>query len=290
MSFRASAPHGLSAPTLGLGVRYVLGTTATCFLIQHLFFPAFFQDQFPVGKGLLLFSLSNNAVSHGHVWQFISYAVLHEGFLHFALNMLVVFFLGRDLEDHFGTRSFVLLYVLCAILGGAGWLAMSEIMYSGGAHRCIGASGATFGIIGAFAAAFPRRELTLLVFFVLPVTLTARLLAAAAAATSLVLMFFGGNVAHEAHLAGCIAGFGLTYLWLNQIPQGRTSRARARRKPLLRVMPFEQDDIEDWKRPPEPEAFTEDELNCILEKIKDRGLSSLSKREREVLELASHKD
>ena len=283
----AAAPRNPFSQLLTPAVKYILGLTTLGLFLQHVLFRSYFH--FDGGaSGLDLFGLSSAALREGHLWQFVSYTFLHENFIHFALNMLVVFFLGRDLEERFGRNLFIALYYLSGALAGLGWLIFS----AGGTYSgvCIGASGAAFGLIGAFAAAFPKRELTLLVFFILPVTMTASMMAMVAAGVSLLLMFISrSDVAHSAHLAGCAAGYLLTYAYVRFAPARQSSRVNKRKLARFRLLPYQDEspDVESWQKEPEPEAFTDEEVNRILEKIKAKGLRSLSKQEREVLDLAS---
>jgi membrane associated rhomboid family serine protease len=230
-------------------------------------------------------------VRHGCVWQFATYMFLHGDVWHILMNMLMLFFLGPDVERAIGSRRFLLLYLGCGIIGGAGWLLLS----SHGIMPCIGASGAVLGVLGAFAALFPRREITLLIFFVLPVTMTARVLAIGLAAVSFFSLFGtqAGGIAHAAHLAGGLAGylyaarlarlyaFGLydSYTddmagenvhrlgWLTRI-KNRVAAALPRRK---------------------TEMEAKEEVDRVLDKMIAGGYGSLSRREREVLNRASGK-
>lgn len=279
----------------GKGTKWVIGITAISFLIQHVILQQFFQSGGAgtlttparmAGQGMLLFSLSDDVLTRGFVWQLWTYALLHDGFLHVVLNMLIVAFMGREIEYHFGLRSFVTLYVLSSALAGLGWLAFGGF----GSGYCIGASGAAFGLIGAFAAAFPKREITLMLMLVIPVTMTGRMLAVLAAGTSLVLMMgHGGDVAHSAHLAGCVAGYLLARFWLIAEPARPTAAHRAARRSNLRVMPYEEPEVESWQRESDagPAPFTDEDVDRILEKISAKGLRSLSKGERQILEEAS---
>ena len=155
----------------------------------------------------------------------------------------------------------------------------------------MGACGAVDGGMGTFAAMYPRSVITLLVFFVLAVTMTARTMVIGIGLMSVVLMLYSdGNIAHSAHLAGGIAGY-LYGLRLVKNPgildgelyQENTSgsgmmseiKAQLRRRTMHLV---DEDDS------PDP-----NEVNRILEKISAEGIGSLSSKERDLLERASEK-
>ena len=188
-------------------VKKLLWTTLGIFLLQK-FVAAAQGNSIDVSGLTHWFGLSLSGILHLKVWQLLSYIFLHGGWWHLFLNMLMLFMLGPETERAIGSRQFLLLYLLSGMLGGVGWLIIS----AGAAPTlpCIGASGAVFGIIGAFAALFPHRYITLLLFFVIPITMKAWVMAVGLAALELFFMIdqpFGGGVANAAHLAGGLAGY-----------------------------------------------------------------------------------
>jgi hypothetical protein len=146
----------------------------------------------------------------------------------------------------------------------------------------MGASAAVLACVIAFATLFPEREITLLVFFVLPVTLKAKYLALIAVALDLapLLSHEVTQVAHLAHLGGALLGYlyikalgyGPTPRWLRWW-QSATQALRARRR-------------QPPGRPLSHEEFIRQEIDPILDKISREGLQSLTRRERKILESA----
>jgi membrane associated rhomboid family serine protease len=269
-------PLYLGGLSRAVAVRVLLIATLVVFAVQYI------ADRSFGGVFTALFGLSRAGILHGAVWQLVTYLFLHGGFWHILMNMFGLVMFGREMEDLLGTRRFCFLYLGCGLLAGLGWLLISA---SGG--PCIGASGAVFGVIGAFAAVFPQRRLTLLLFFVVPVTMTARTMAVTFGLITLMLLFTtDGNIAHAAHLAGGIAGYVYGREWVRRggwigIDRGgglfgwaTDLRARWRRR-KLRVLSSEQD-------APSPE-----EVDRLLDKIKAQGIGSLTRRERDALERAS---
>lgn len=218
------------------------------------------------------FGLGYNVFATGRLWQIVTYMFLHGGVLHLLFNMLILFFLGSETERAIGTRHFVVLYFLAGILGGLGWLIASA------SGICIGASGAIFGVLGAFATLFPHRQITLLLFFVLPITMKAWVLAAVMTLVSLlyVIGHFEDGIAHSAHLAGVVAGYVYTYILFREGAARLRIPRRFRHAPRLRVLKRE-------------DAFSTDpsEVDRILDKIANEGMSRLTKQERDILERAS---
>jgi len=244
-------------------VRFLIWLFTGIFVMQWLL-PHTLEGQF-----VQIFGLSVSGVRHGWLWQFLSYAFLHGGLLHLLLNMLGLYFLGPELERHMGSRTFVLMVLFCAVLGGIGWFAL-QYPYEG---ICVGASAGIFGLIGAFAGLFPRRELTLLIFFVLPVTMPAWLLAVLFGLLQLAYLFEPGasGIAYAAHLAGGIAGFIFVKVFFRGY-EGRFTGLK----------------MERFKQPRNTEP-SRDEINAILDKISQNGIHSLSTRERAILQKAGRR-
>jgi len=149
------------------------------------------------------FGLSWIGLQDGMLWQFVSYQFLHDNLLHLIVNMLGVWFAGRVLESLMGRWRFLTLYLTCGAVGG-----VTQILLSSGT-LLIGASGAVFGVVCAFAALFPEMPIRALIFFVIPVNLKAKWLGRGLVAISL---FFaasglGGNIGHAAHLGGALTGY-----------------------------------------------------------------------------------
>ena len=85
-----------------------------------------------------------------HAWQLVTYAFLHGGRAHIFFNMFAVFMFGRSLETYWGSRRFVLYYLVCVLAAALVQLAVQNA--SGAAGSTVGASGAVFGILLAFGA------------------------------------------------------------------------------------------------------------------------------------------
>jgi membrane associated rhomboid family serine protease len=217
---------------------------------------------------LSFFGLGVEGIARGWFWQFATYAFLHGSFFHLLMNMIGLFFLGPELERHLGARHFFIMFMFSAVIGGIGWLALTW-PFEG---ICIGASGGVFGLIGAFAGLFPHRQLTLLVFFVLPVTMPAWLLAVLFGVMQLAYLLTPGEsgIAYAAHLAGGVAGYLFTRVMFRP---GR-----------IKAPPFASPFGAPPPPPPRPSAPTRAEIDAILDKISRDGLHALTPRERDMLQ------
>ena len=91
-------------------------------------------------------------VAAGEAWRLVSSVFLHASFVHLALNMLSLYFLGSFVETAFGRGRFLALYLLSGLSGGLAYL------YFGGFDSpAVGASGAIFGLLGGILGYSLRR-------------------------------------------------------------------------------------------------------------------------------------
>ncbi len=140
-------------------------------------------------------------------WQFVSYMFLHGGPAHLFFNLFALWMFGQSIENLWGTRRFVIYYFLTGI--GA---ALIHILVTGANVPMVGASGAVYGILIAFAMMFPNRPIFLIF---LPIPIKAKYFVIIFGALEL---FHGVSnlqtgIAHFAHLGGMVVGFILIRLW-----------------------------------------------------------------------------
>ena len=140
--------------------------------------------------------------------QFITYMFMHADLPHIFLNMIGLYMFGSILENIWGAKRFLNYYLLCGL--GAAALQLGISAYNDQYTILLGASGAVFGLLVAFAMMFPNTELQL--YFVIPVK--AKYLVAGYAAFELFNGFYANdNVAHFAHLGGLIVGVIIMLIW-----------------------------------------------------------------------------
>jgi membrane associated rhomboid family serine protease len=146
------------------------------------------------------------------LWQPFTYMFLHSttGIGHILFNMLALWMIGTELERTWGTRFFVKYYFITGL--GAAATSLILAMFSGAVYYSVtvGASGAIYGLLLAFAMYFPHRSLILLIFPV-PARIAVTILGAIAFLSS--IGGPGGGVAHSAHLGGLVVG----YLYLKML-------------------------------------------------------------------------
>jgi membrane associated rhomboid family serine protease len=142
----------------------------------------------------------------GEWWTLVTYMFVHGGFLHLAFNMYALWMFGPRLEEAWGTRAFTWYYLWCG-LGGV----VAHMAFVRGGAGLVGASGAIFGLLLAFAVRWPDEEI--LFFGLVPMKMKwfALFLGAINLVSGAVdVATGGGGVSHLAHLGGFVFGA----LWL----------------------------------------------------------------------------
>ena len=212
-------------------------------------------------------------------WTIITYMFLHGGIGHIFFNMLSLFFFGPRLESRLGGRQFLILYFVSGIMGALLSFALAP------ASGVIGASGAVFGVMLAYASFWPRDQI--LIWGILPVE--ARVMVIAMTVLALFGGFTGGGgIAHFAHLGGFLGGW-LSLRWFARRSDSRKWQSQvASPRPressessLARWRKIQRDNLHEVNRA---------ELDRILDKISSQGIQSLSQSDREFLERFSSRE
>ncbi len=136
-------------------------------------------------------------------WQLVTYAFLHGGTAHLALNMFALYMFGRDIEQQLGSPRFAWLYGASVLAGGLVQLLVITATIEEGIVPTVGASGGVFGVLLAFGVLFPKRRVMLLIP---PIPMPAWVLVTGYALIELGSGVFGMSrgVAHFAHLGGML--------------------------------------------------------------------------------------
>lgn len=223
-------------------------------------------------------------------WTLATYMFVHAGFFHLFFNMLILFFFGPPLEGMWGGREFLRFYIVSG-LGGA-VLSLVHLLppFYAPNVAIVGASGAIFGVMLAFAMNWPNMHVY--IWFILPVKVKWLVVFLAAMSVAALIGGARDGVAHWAHLGGFGAAF--IYLRFNDQLTDRVDRLRtflSRRRRL---------EVEGGGRPaPSADASARrtrreedrilDEVDRVLDKISTSGLQSLSEDELRLLDDASRR-
>jgi membrane associated rhomboid family serine protease len=221
---------------------------------------------------------------------------LHTSWLHFSLNMVVLYFFAAQLTAIYSASEILVIYIGSLLAGNALCLAIKK---NDKDYAMVGASGAVCGFIFACIAALP--ELTFSIF-ALPVTIPTWSVGVAYFLLTLLGSLYRNNsLSHETHLGGGIAGMVIALiiypeaLMINNIAIGIIIIPTS----IFLTLLFNKQDFS--KRVHEPATIydtvtvtynkrqpsshsQEQEINQLLEKIFHNGIDSLSKRERTKLD------
>ncbi|QCR33980.1 rhomboid family intramembrane serine protease [Lysinibacillus sp. SGAir0095] len=141
----------------------------------------------------------NSLIGDGQWWRIITSMFLHAGFMHVLFNMFSLFLFGPELEKIAGKMRFLTIYFLAGIFGN-----MATFVLQDGMYASVGASGAIYGIFGAFAALvyYTRRTMPQLKQVIMPLIII-----------SVIITFISPNINVTGHIGGLITGFllGLSY-------------------------------------------------------------------------------
>jgi len=219
-------------------------------------------------------AISDAGVRDAYAWQFVSAALLHSGPWHFLANVLVLYWLGRDLEPILGRRHFLYLYVAGAIGGELGHLFLmpsQSVLFA--------ASGGVLAVMIAYAAILPELDVTGNVLFGLPLRVKAKHVARAmfVLAVGLICLDRAPVVTHSAWLGGCAAG----WLYAHLLGFGRPSF-------IQRFLRERREAAQRFARMTVEELMVET-IDPLLDKIAANGLASLSRSERRSLDHARDK-
>lgn len=173
---------------------------------------AVFAIEVIVGPDLIIgyFGLIPALVHMGrNIYTLLTSIYIHVDPFHIFFNMFALWTFGPECERQIGGRKFIALYHIAGLVGNLLHLTIDPTSFT----IVVGASGAVFGIIAAFAVLFPLRPI--FVFFFLPLLLPAALLATLYFLIELVYEFSGLNpyVAHWAHIGGMLAGFAFAFIF-----------------------------------------------------------------------------
>jgi Uncharacterized membrane protein (homolog of Drosophila rhomboid) len=196
-------------------------------------------------------------------WTLVTYMFLHAGFTHILFNMLGLYFFGPRVEQRIGSSRFFALYMISGITGGL--LSFYTPMVA-----IVGASGAIFGVLLAYARFWPRDQM--LIWGIIPIEVRWLVLVY----TLISLLGIGSGVAHFAHLGGFLGAF-LYLLWME-----RSAGARKFRRVATAPPPAKDAVLGNWRNVNRAgiHAVNKEEVDRILDKISASGLASLTPQER----------
>ena len=242
-----SSGFGFVSDRITWGVRLLILTTTGIFAAQLLLaIPFGGVPGFPGEEIARWLSFSPADFTSFMLWQPITYMFLHSGLMHLFMNMLMLYFFGPEVERILGSRQFLWFYLLCGAVGVmANFVPILIAAAFGDASgawniHVLGASGATLGVLVAFAIVEPERQVFMFPF---PIPINVRALVLIIIVLNIVsAMQPGGTMSVATHFGGLITGWiymkyrpALT-TW--QVSRGRSAEQRLRRRGWRLRNPF----------------------------------------------------
>lgn len=190
---RRPFPYVYSRVTLG-----IIFLNFVVFAVSYLF-PNIYQYIHFYG------ALNASLITEGHMyWQFVTYMFVHQNLSHLFFNMLGLLVFGLQLEKAIGSREFLLFYLVCGALSGA--FSFGVYVFTGQMRVfLLGASGAIYAVLFAYAVFFPRS--IIMIWGLIPVPAPILVLIYAIIELGSQLMGGGSNVSHITHLFGFLAAW-----------------------------------------------------------------------------------
>ncbi len=256
------SPHmRIQFPTITPVVKWLLIINIGAFLLGFLFRL----------EGFLFYWFSVWPETFGktmQIWRYITYQFLHGGLGHIFWNMFVLYFFGTMLEKLWGSRKFLIFYLICGTTGGIFYPVLTHIGWLRVAYL-VGASGSILGMLAAAAILFPRMIVYLMGIFPIRMSILAIIIGVMSLLSVLrpdIESNAGGNAAH---VGGMCAGavYVLSERW----------RQRAKMKIHRKIWQGKMIDHRDLQK----------EVDRILKKVHDKGLQSLTYKEKKVLKQAT---
>ncbi|MEO0060025.1 MAG: hypothetical protein RLZZ312_1672 [Bacteroidota bacterium] len=153
------------------------------------------------------------------IWQPITHMFMHAPYpslSHILFNMVGLYSFGTALEHFWGGKRFLFFYISCGLGAAVIQNLTNQYFFNDIASTAVGASGALYGVIAAFAIMLPNAEMMLIFLpfpikakFFVPVLIGLDLFGAFSGFS----IFGGGNIAHFAHIGGALTGGIIMFFW-----------------------------------------------------------------------------
>ncbi|MFC2130452.1 rhomboid family intramembrane serine protease [Bacteroidota bacterium] len=246
-----------------------------------------------------------------YIWQVLTYQFLHGGFSHIFFNMIMLWMFGVELENKWGSRRFLIFYLISGVGAALVQLLISPML--GATGPTLGASGSIYGIFLAFALSFPDRHIMIFPLFI---PIKAKYLILILVAMDFLMGFSStSNVAHFAHIGGAATGWFLLkygeqtgiYRWIDKLippkqkqtgwgeqyntnSNNQTSTAEKAKVfktdwfKKAETQPKEQEQAKHTSKfHVNGEEIDQSKIDEILDKISESGYQNLTDREKTIL-------
>jgi len=250
----------------GRAIKWLIIANVSVYIVQM-----FVGRNFLYTFGLVPYQVVRNL----WLWQIFTHMFLHGGLFHLLINLFVLWMFGKPIERTWGTISFLKYYFTCGL--GAGIFILVTSLNS--RIPAVGASGAIYGILVAFAMLYPDSIIYLYFLFPIKAKHFAILIGAIA--------FLGGisagrsNIAHFGHLGGLLVG----YVYL-KFP---VWKYRFHSEKIFTFLRLPKIGLKRRKNYKAKSDKIEERVNEILDKILLHGVDSLTTEEKRIMDEYSRK-
>ena len=206
------------------------------------------------------------------IWQIFTYSFIHGGFFHIFFNMFVLWMFGKDLENQWGTKDFLIYYFVCGM--GAGFI--TALFGINSIIPVVGASGAIYGLLVAYGFTYPNRLVYLYGLF--PLKVKHMVLGLGVIAFFASMSASQSNISHITHISGMIIG--LIMMYFNLSWSGlKMWYFKFRLKNISQQSSTNNDKEKQMRQ----------KVDEILDKLNDNGWESITEKEEKYLNQASKK-
>lgn len=264
--------------------KWLLITCAAIFLLDSILFGSQRASMLsPMTWGLLSIE---QGVYRFQIWRFFTAIFLHANFMHVFFNCLGLFFFGPLIEQWWGGKRFLAFFIICGLFGNILFvllaLGVPGLLFPSGLDprvaSIVGASGGLFGILAASAYLFPKMRVMLLIP---PIPMTMRTMALIFLGLAALSLIAGADNAggDAAHLGGAVVGWLLVMYpsilaWADRVSPEAIQQGYNKGR---------------FERKKKQEVSHRAEVDRILDKVKDKGLSSLTSKEKRTLQKETEK-
>jgi membrane associated rhomboid family serine protease len=206
---RSGSPSSLSfgPGPLSTALKYLIGANVLMFLATLV------EPSLQIYLGLVPMWVLHDK----RIWQVVTYMFIHAGMFHIIFNMLALWMFGTELERIWGTRFFLKFYFITGVGAALLTIALSLLPFGPArqlyASDIVGASGAIYGVMLAYALYFPDRQIYYMMLFPIPARVFVLIMGAVAFLSSL---SESGGVANATHLSGLL----VAYVYLTTLRKG----------------------------------------------------------------------
>lgn len=282
-------------------IKYLLISNIAIFIFQYFIFAAVKVGGVPLSAYFMhYFALNPIGIKEFpfYPWQLLTYLFMHGNFWHLFMNMFALWMFGMELENIWGSKKFLMYYLICGVGAGLSNLLIAPL-FSNVMLPTIGASGSVYGILVAFGMLFPNREIFL--YFLFPIKAKYFVII-----YMLIELFSVGSntgVAHLAHLGGGLVGFIYLLLTRNNINElfrfNKKPKVSSKRPTNIYSNRYyekyntgSEEDINDaeyYVKKSGENEISQEKIDEILDKISKEGYKNLTEEEKRILFEASKK-